>query len=181
MVANEAREDSASVKEQPKIQWNEPSWSYRPRIKSEMSTVLSAKMWVRVLAVVTVIVAGMAFSIKRAVPDLDFDWVRAVVLTVGSLAIYLFIFIGAHLLIPPQIRISPKGISRQHGQSVAWRAREDIQSITVDTSDPVCPRLLVEAMGKKPWEAGIAAKVNIPDVVNCLRENFSHALINVKK
>lgn len=181
IAAQKTREQSSCVKVQSKMQWNEPRWSYRPRIKSELSTVLSAKMWLRVVVWVFVIAAGMAFAARRAVPDLEFNWMRAVAVSLSLFAVYFGAVTGLLWFVPPRIRINQKGISRQQGQSARWRRRDDIQSITVDVGDSVHPRLRVESPGKKAWDVGIAAEVNIQDVVNCLRENFPHALISVKK
>lgn len=138
-------------------------------------------MWARIFVIVIAIATAMAFAAKRSFPDLEFNWVRAVAGSIALFVIYLGSFVVLLWWVPPRIQINHQGVCRQQGQSVRWRLRDDVQSITVEASDPDHPRMRVESRDKKPWELGIGAKVNILDLVNCLRENFPNALIAEKK
>ncbi len=169
------------MQEHSKIRWAEPRWSYRARLKSELATVFRVDLWLRIMLWVILITAGMAYAVKKDVPDLQFNWFRALAASLGVFAIYFGSFVALIWFLPPLIQINHKGITRQHGNSVGWRLPKDIQSITVDARDSCHPHLCVICPDKKPWDLGIGEKVNILELVNCLRDNFSHALIEVKK
>jgi hypothetical protein len=162
------------------LAWFELAWSFRPRIKSELSLLLNLRLWLRVLAVAMAIIAVLACSLLRAIPDLEFNWVRAFLLSVGGLALGLCLLFALLWLVPPQIRINRKGILRQQGQSVHWRLRADIRRIIVDLANSKRPVLRVEN-SRKPFEAGIPAKVAPDELLRFLQRMFPELVVEERR
>ena len=113
---------------------------------------------------------------KKLIADLDFSWTKALVTSwlamLGIFAVMYAIF----RFVPPVIRISQKGVSRQHGQAVRWRQRHDIRLITLDWTDPSAPRLQVETESK-PLAIGIGPKIDRTLLVTFLRQTFPELLV----
>jgi hypothetical protein len=79
-----------SHKTKPKsFLWSEPKWSYRPRTKAELSRILDLKMWLRIIFMVAFLIAALAYAVKRAFPDLEFDWFGALAMSVGVCVFYM--------------------------------------------------------------------------------------------
>jgi hypothetical protein len=154
------------------LSWAEPRWSFLPRQKKEMSELAQFKLWLRVLGVVIFLTALLAYAFKRKMPDLEFDWARNLAASIGLFILAAGCFAGLIWFVPPIIRITSKGVSRQVGQHVYWLLRQDIRHITIDVTDPSRPLLKMEAAGKKSLECGIAAKVSATDLAKFLREKY---------
>jgi hypothetical protein len=143
--------------------------------------MIQVKMWLRIIAIVILLTALLAYAVKRALPDFEFQWGTHLALSIGGLVFALACFFAIHWLVPPIIGINAKGVSRQQGQSCAWRSRVDIRRITIDTTDPAHPRLNIEATAKKPLECGIAAKVSTPSLVSFLHATFPELVVEEKR
>jgi hypothetical protein len=57
--------------------WWEPRWSFVPRIKRETAEILAPRKWLRILALSTAVILVLAFILRRALPDLEFNWLAA--------------------------------------------------------------------------------------------------------
>jgi len=102
-----------ATEQQSAIEWSEPDWSYRPRLKAELASVLDLKMWLRVVVVVIVLTAVFAYAVERGLPGLiEFNWVRGLILSFLVLAGMLGMNLGMMWFFRPAIRIDAKGISR---------------------------------------------------------------------
>lgn len=162
------------------LAWMEPQWSFRPRAKAELSSILDIKMWSRVLALVILITVAIAHYLRKVYPALDFNWAGALAISIAVLAAQLVLFGCLLWMVPPRITINQKGICRQYGQSVRWRFAKDIRYVAVDAADPSHPVLYVEAAGKKRWDIGIPSEVNLADLRGRLREILPGPLIGEK-
>lgn len=138
-------------------------------------------MWLRVVGLVILAAALLAHIVKRRFPDLEFDWIGGVAASITILAAMMGSFALALWAAPPVIQITPKGLSRQHGQSPRWRLRSEMRSITIDTSEPTHPRLLIECVSKKPMECGIAPEVGLTVLAGFLRETLPELLVEEKQ
>jgi hypothetical protein len=163
------------------LAWLEPQWSYRPRVKAELSSVLDLKMWSRVLALVILITVVAAHYIGKVFPDFEFNWAGALAISTGILAAKLVMFGSLQWMVPPRITINRKGISRQHGQSVRWRVAKDIQSVAIGSTDTGHPNLRVEAAGRKTWDIGIASEIDLTLLRSFLREVLPSVSINERR
>lgn len=162
------------------LSWFEPQWSYRPRLKTELASVADCRKVLRILALVAVVVSLLAFAVERAVPDLEFDWVRGGLLSILVLLVGIAALAGTLWFIPPAIRITDKGISRQQGQSVLWRMRRDIRRVQVDATVPGRSVLRVEST-RPPFEAGVPARISPEELAVLLRQTFPEACVEVRK
>ena len=163
------------------FEWSEPRWSYRPRVKAELSQVLNLKMWLRLFSLVVLLTALLAHTVKRRFPDLEFNWVGAVAASFAILAAMMGCFALALWVGAPVIQITSKGLSRQHGQSPHWRLRSAIRSVTINTTDPLHPRLLIEAQDRHPLECGIAPEVSLGALADFLKETFPEVLVKEER
>jgi len=133
----------------------------------------------RIAAVSIVLTALLAYGLKRAMPELEFDWAGKFALSFGAVLLSLLCFCGLSSLIPPIIGIKKQGVTRQEGQHVSWRRRADIRRITIDITDPARPRLNIEATNKGPFECGIASKVKAASLADFLRATFPELKVEV--
>lgn len=170
-----------SISKTAKLVWSEPKWSYRPRVKAELSSILNLRMWSRVLVLVILLAVVAAHYLGKAFPDLDFNWVGALAISVCVITAQL-VLLGSFLwTVPPRITINRKGISRQHGQSVGWRLAKDIRLIAIDDTDLNHPHLYIEAAGRKEWDIGIASEIDRAQLRSFLREVLPSLLIDEKR
>jgi hypothetical protein len=138
-------------------------------------------MWLRLFAVLILFTVVAAYLLKRAVPDLEFDWAGQLARSIGVMVLGVVCFYGLSWLIPPFIVINANGVARQEGGHVVWRRRADIRRIIIDATDPARPRLNIEATGKKPFERGIAGKVSAAALADFLRATFPELAVEEKK
>ena len=141
---------------------------------------MQIKMWLRIVAMVVLLTAMLAYGVKRALPDFEFHWAGQLARSIGVMVFSLLCFLGAHWLIPPVILVSAKGVFRLQSHN-SRRFRPDIQRLTIDTTDPGRPRLSIEATGKKPFECGIATKVSVAALAAFLRATFPELAVEEKK
>ena len=125
----------------------------------------------RVVMVCALVTVLLAIVLKRYVPDLEFDWGRALTVSFALFCGFMVIFVGLVYLVPSVIRISHRGIISQSGGAASSIFAADIRSVTVDASDPGHPLLCVLGKGK-PLVAGIARKITPLQVVEVLKNNF---------
>ncbi len=161
------------------VQWFEPKWSYRPRLKTELCQILNLKMWLRIASVVVLLTVALAFVIKRTVPDLEFNWIAALAKGIGGLAIGMTGMATVLWFFSPTIKIWNKGIMRQQGSSHHMLLLSDIRQISVDATNPSQQWLRVETV-KKPFECGIADKISPTDLAQWLRESFPEIHVSEK-
>ena len=96
---------NAQAKKPKSLWWFEPGWSFRPRLKREFSEAIQVTMLPRIVAVVVLLTVPPAYYLKRAMPDLEFDWAGKLVLRIGAMVLALACFYGLSWLIPPIIGI----------------------------------------------------------------------------
>ena len=162
------------------VHWFEPKWSYRPRLKAELSQILNLKMWLRIMSVIVLLTVALAYAVNRAVPDLEFNWFAALATGIGALAIGMTGMATVLWFVPPQITINHKAISRQQGQSSHSILPGNIRCITIDTTNPARPLLHVET-ADRPLECGVAVKVSPLILAQFLRELFPELLVVEKR
>ena len=162
------------------MEWNEPKWSYRPRVKAELSAILNLKMWLRVLVVVVLLTILLAYAVNRALPRLvEFNWVRGLILSCLALVAMLGMQLGILWFVPPVIRITAKGISRQ-ATSLHWRLRSEIRSIYIDTRSPIQPLICVESY-KRSFIAGVGPTIEPACLISFLKQTFPEILVEERK
>jgi len=159
-----------------KLWWWEPRWSYRPRFKAELGVLANHRVWLRICLWAAVIVTPLALALRYAVPDLEFNWFKGIALSFLAFLLYAGVAFSLYWWMPPIVRLSDKGVSRQQGQHVHWRLRRDIRRIVVDTTALAHPVLRVETTGK-PLEAGVSAKVGPEELLKFLRQAFPELLV----
>jgi hypothetical protein len=172
---------NAEAKQPKSLWWFEPRRSYRPRLKKEVFAIIQIKMWLRIVAIVILLTVLLAYGLKRALPDFEFDWAAQLAQSIGVMVLGLVCFSVFIWFIPPIIGVTAKGVSRLQGQHASWRLRADIRRLTIDTTDQARPRLNIEATGKKPFECGIAAKVGAAALAAFLRATFPELAVEEKK
>jgi hypothetical protein len=169
----------SETKKSESLRWFEPRWSHVPRLKSEWSSLLHLKMWLRVSTVVILLTALTAYGVKHAVPDLDFNWAGALAASVGAFALVMFLTSAVLWAIPPIIIINCRGVCPQ-GQPAYRRLRADIRFITVDATDRTRPLLRVET-SRKLLEIGIAPKITLPELLAFLKATFPEVVVTEKR
>lgn len=137
---------TTTAKKSKSLSWSEPAWSFRPRLKRELTRVLNFWMWVRILLVSLVLIVLLAYFVTHRFPDLEFNWTNAFLISIGLAIIQFPILFAFFWFVPPKIIINAKGVCRQTNHTI-WRRRRDIQRIILDRTLPVNPRLCV---GKSP-------------------------------
>lgn len=155
------------------LSWFEPRWSFVPRVRRDFALLLKPAFWMRIAALSVPLAVLLVWGIRR-VPGAELGWVEAArlgLLSGAVLASMLVLLLGVHLLVPPLVRLSPKGVSRQTGQSVQWMRSADLRSVTVDLSDPAQPRLRVES-SRKTVEIGIGGKVALDPLLEFLKRAY---------
>ena len=162
------------------FQWFEPRWSYQSRLKAELSRVLDLKMWIRIVAIVILLTILLACAAKRAFPGLEFNWGAALGASIGVCLMMLMLMAAILWFTSPVVRINPKGIFYQHGQSTRQRLRSDIRRITIDVSNPARPFLCVES-SSRPLECGIPPQVSPENLTVFLRELFPELPVTEKR
>jgi len=145
-----------------------------------MSQLAHIRVWLRILAVVVLLTALLAYGMERAMPGLEIDWTRRLAAGIGMVILYVGCMAGLLWFIPPTITINPRGVSRQHGMQIYWLFRRNVRRITIDVADPSRPLLNIEAAGREPLECGIAAKVSAADLAKFLRETFPELALEEK-
>ena len=139
-----------------------------------------ATLWIRAIIASLLATALLAYCVETLIPDLEFNWIGALVKCFGFAVLGIGIAFLVSCLIPPIICVQSKGIFRQEGQSVCWRLRSEIRKITVDVPNPVQPVLRVDA-NTIPFEAGISEKLNPRVLMEYLKQTFPELLINEKR
>jgi hypothetical protein len=164
--------------------WVEPRWSYIPRLRTEMAEIKQILMrvwvWLRIVLIAILLTVLLARWAKRAMPDLEFDWAAQLALSIATVFIGLFCFIGLLWLIPPFVFVNRRGVSRLHGGTF-WRRRAEIRRIIIDTTDPAHPRFSIEAADNKPFECGLGGKVSAAALASFLRETLPELTVEEKK
>lgn len=148
-------------------------------MKTELLRILNLGMWLRIIAIVILLTALLAYGLKRIIPDLEFDWVRAMAASIGICILMLAVMTVALWFGAPTITINDKGVSRG-GQAVHWRYRSDIRRITIDVTDATRSWLRVES-SHQPFEAGIGDEVNLADLKDFLRQTFPELVVEERR
>ena len=143
--------------------------------------IMQLKMWLRIVVIVILLTVLAAQSLKRAMPDLEFDWAGKLALSIAAVFSGLACYIGLFWLIPPFIWVNAKGVMRLHGNSHFWRRRAEIRRMTIDTTDPARPRMNVEAVDNKPFECGIAGKVSATALAAFVRETLPELTVEERR
>jgi hypothetical protein len=172
---------STDTRKPKSLKWFEPSWSFRPRLKQELATVLDFWTWLRIFVVALLLVIPLASFVTRTVPNLQFDWTYAFIVAFGGIVLYLAALIAFFWFIPPRVEINAKGVCRQQGNHAIWRRHSDIQRIILDRTLLEKPRLRVGAAGKKEFDCGIASKIGLDLLAAFLRETFPDRVIEERK
>jgi len=165
--------------------WVEPRWSYIPRLKMEMAEIkqvlMQIKTWLRIIAISILLTVLLAQCLKRAMPELEFDWAAQLALSIATVFIGLFCFIGLLWLMPPFVWVNRRGVSRLHCGSTFWRLRAEMRRVMIDTTDPAHPRLNIEAVDNKPFDCGIAGKVSAAELASFMRRTFPELPVEEKR
>jgi hypothetical protein len=155
------------------LSWFEPRWSFVPRYRREFGAVLRPAPWLRIGVAAIPLAALLVWGIRQ-VPGVELSWAKAARMTLlsgAALAGMFALLCGLHLLIPPAVRLSRKGVSRQTGQVVLWLKAADLRSITLDRSEPTRARLRIEST-RKTVEIGVGSKVAPDRLVEFLKRTY---------
>ena len=176
---------NTDTKKPKSLQWFEPPWSYRPRLKQELACVFNLWTWVRIFVVALLLVALLALvryargpqifnSIGQRPPPTS--WLsEGIVLSIAA-------FIALCWFVPPRVGINAKGVCLQQGNHASWLRHSDIRCIILDrTLLEEDPRLCVQAAGKKEFNCGIAWKIGLDSLAAFLREIFPDRVIEERK
>ena len=172
---------STNAKKPKSLNWFEPSWSFRPRLRRDLACVLDLWTWVRIFVVALLLVILLASFVTRTVPNLQFDWTYACIVAIGGIVLSIASFIAFFWFIPPRVGINAKGVCRQQGNHAIWRRHSDIRRIILDRTHLERPRLYVEAAGKKEFDCGIASKIGLDALAAFLREIFPDGVVEERK
>ena len=163
------------------LRWSEPQWSYRPKVKAEISRIVGLKPVLRIVIVAALVAGLFAYGIRRAVPDLEFNWVVSFIMSAGILLLYV-IFLGAMFwFAPPEIHLTSEGVSYQRGRAPRRRLRSELKRITIDVLGPDRRILTVEAAGKRPLQFGIASEVSTPGLMEFLSGTFPGLVVEERR
>ena len=172
---------NTDTKKPKSLQWFEPSWSFRPRLKQEWTRVMDLWMWVRVFVVALLLVVLLASFVTRAVPDLQFDWTYAFIVAFGGIVLSIAAYFAFLWFVPPSVSINTKGVCLQQGDHAGWLRHSDIRCIILDRTLLEKPRLCVQAAGKREFDCGIASKIGLDSLAAFLREVFPDRVIEERK
>lgn len=172
---------NTDTKKPKSLNWFEPPWSYRPRLKQELTCVFNLWTWVRIFVVALLLVVLLESFVTRAIPDLQFDWTYAFIVAFGGIVLSIAAFIALCWFVPPRVGINAKGVCLQQGNHASWLRHSDIRCIILDRTLLEKPRLCVQAAGKKEFNCGIASKIGLDSLAAFLREIFPDRVIEERK
>jgi hypothetical protein len=151
---------------QNKLAWWEPPWSYRPGLRK--AAVELARAVPVALGITAAIVLLLVYLCNRYRPNLQFDWLRAVAICIGFLAVYLGLLLAAAWLIPPRVSITAKRVSWIAGERcIVWRF-DRIHSARIIEIEPGQLTLVIQNVDGRERRCGISSHVSLDE----LREMF---------
>lgn len=117
-------------KQNNQLSWWEPSSRRVSEISRELTDIYSLPALVRIAIAVACISVIAAFLLKRYLPELEFDWVKA---TLKAFGIGCLMIAASSLLafLPRQIRVTEKGIFITQGQSTSLIRYSNIAMTTL--------------------------------------------------
>jgi len=151
------------------IKWTVPSRWHRQKVRAELHRILSVSSVLRIALVSILLSLGIWFWLERKLGPLDFNWPRAILISV--LAGLGMLFVGAALsFIPPTICISAKGIdvvqSPDHPLRILYK---DMMELSIQLPDPP---ILHFRKGKRDYRYAIAESIDLEQLRQQL-ERFS--------
>lgn len=113
--------------------WWEPRWSYVPPMLRETREIFAPQSCLRIAlvaaAVLLAIYIAVEFWLRPAMPAFQFNWLGAFAKGVGGIGVFLALHVILHIVIPPRITITKRGIATQHGQSALLTKHGDIIAV----------------------------------------------------
>lgn len=100
-----------------------------PRMRWELQSFLSARMWLRIIVVTGVIVIPLTLFVQVRFPNLQFDWTAALLKSIGLLALQLVLLLVVHVLLPPRLSVGARAIVVQHGNSARSFAYKKVEGV----------------------------------------------------
>ena len=144
------------------LAWWEPAWSYGPELRKEAIRLIRA--FPTVLGITAAIALLFVFLCKRYLPSLQFDWLRALAISVGAITAYLGLFLTAHWFIPPRVNITAKRVGFTRGsKSIVWRF-DCIHSARIIEVEPGRFKLVIQSVAGRKQQCGIPSHVSPDDL-----------------
>jgi hypothetical protein len=114
-----------------RIEWTVPREWHLQRVRAELRGVFNFGFFARIILVSVGLAVGIWYWVERKLGPLEFNWIRAIIL---SLAFGLGVLgVGVvSTLIPPTVRISAKGITVLKSQSTFLVPFSDIVAISIE-------------------------------------------------
>lgn len=166
---------------QTKIQWFEPDWSYRPRLKSQWKTKVLPFFWKWFFApafLSSLLIASLAQGSSH---QTDFNWgVFTLVICFNLTSILVIAAIGYWIcwLFRPFITLSFKGLSLRHGcffpysEQAFGIVKDALTEVKLDLSKPDQPKILFLTNCTK-LEIGLDKNTDLNNLEVNLRKWFS--------
>lgn len=121
------------VIKQKKITWWEPRWAYLPRVYASYRRAYTFWPLLRVILLTVVIVAIAAPLLQRAFPELEFDWTKATLASIGA-GLFILAVAGLVALVPPHISVRQKGIWIEYAGGAVFLKRENVHDICFEVN-----------------------------------------------
>jgi hypothetical protein len=148
------------------IQWTVPKEWHIRKVLAELKEIITPGALIRIILVSVALAVGIWFWAERTLGPLEFNWFRALALSVGyGIGVLL---VGASLTFFPQkIYISAKGIDVRGLESVRRHKFDDIEVISIEGSFPA---VLTFRKRTRDYRFAIAESVDLEQ----LRQQIEH-------
>jgi hypothetical protein len=127
------------------------------KVRAELSEVLTFGFFTRIILVSSLLALAICYWVEKAAGPLDFNWLRAIAISVVS-GIGVLLVGVATTCIPPNVRVSAKGIDILKAQG-AFRAQfSDLVTISIQAS---VPPVLTFRKGNRDYQYAVAESVDL--------------------
>jgi hypothetical protein len=150
--------------EKTKLQWCVPMTYHAEEARRELSAIFSPAAIGRIILATLAIFAMAAYLLPKWIPELEFDWVSALVKCMGVLV--LILAVGSALsFIPPIVRLTTKGVLVTQGQSSTLYPFAELAELRIEEPGPRFPMLVLRLRSQQEAKRyPISPKIKLDDV-----------------
>jgi hypothetical protein len=160
----------------PTIKWTVPWEWHKQRTRAELQGVFTLGVFTRIILVSVGLAVGICYGAERALGPLEFNWTRAIAISVLS-GIGVLLVGGTASFVPPAVQVSAKGIAVLKGQGSFVVSFRDASCISIQES--AIPVLTFRKKTRE-YHYAIAQTVDLTQLRQVL-ERFSGSPVKIDK
>jgi hypothetical protein len=139
------------------IEWTVPKEWHMRKVRAELSGIITFRSLTRIILVSVALAIGIWYCAEKALGPLDFNWIRAIVISVVA-GLGALLVGAAAACVPPNIRVSANGIDVLKGQGAFRVPFKDLVAISIQAS---APAVLTFRKWSRDYRYAIAQSVDL--------------------